>query len=297
MRRALVALCVLAVLGLGVFWIVTAPKSANATALAGIEPDVARGEWVFNASGCASCHSAPEAAGEAKLELAGGQAFATDFGTFYAPNISPSEAGIGGWSALDLVNAVQNGVSPSGDHYYPAFPYTSYARAETSDIVSLHAYMQTLPAIDTPSRPHDVGFPFNIRRSLGGWKLLFARDGWVLDGVLTQDQARGRYLAEALGHCGECHTARNALGGPDMAAWLGGAPNPTGRGTIPNITPGGLDWSEGEIAEYLSSGFTPEFDTVGGHMVAVVDNFAKLDAADRAAVAAYLKAVPAVGGE
>ncbi len=296
MRRLIVILGCLALAGLAVFWIVTAPETANADEIAGLEPDLERGEWVFNAGGCASCHAADEAEGDDKLVLVGGRPFATEFGTFYAPNISPHpEAGIGDWSAMDLVNAMRHGTSPEGAHYYPAFPYTSYAKAELSDIVSLHAYMQSLPASDTPSKPHDVGFPFNIRRTLGGWKFLFASDDWAVDGDLSDTEAHGRYLAEALGHCGECHTPRNALGGMTMSTWLGGGPNPNGRGNIPNITPGDLDWSEADIAEYLSSGFTPEFDTAGGHMTAVVENFAKLGGEDRAAVAAYLKVVPPVG--
>ncbi len=280
----------LALVGAAVFWWITRPAALPGDALAGIEPDLAHGEWVFNASGCASCHAAPGAEGEAKLVLAGGRAFPSPFGTFHAPNISPDPiAGIGGWSATDLANAMKLGVSPAGEHYYPAFPYASYTRATLEDIASLHAYLMTLPASDLSSRAHEVGFPFNIRRTLGGWKFLYLRDGWVVTGALTPQEERGRYLAEALGHCGECHTSRDLFGGLKHGAWMGGAPNPTGKGRIPNITPGGLDWSAADIAEYLKSGFTPEFDTAGGHMVAVVENTAKLPQEDRDALAAYLK--------
>ena len=108
---------------------------------------------------------------------------------------------------------------------------------------------------------------------------------------MSEVEIRGRYLVEALGHCGECHTPRNLLGGSQLGRWLSGAPNPTGKGNIPNITPGKLDWSEVDIAEYLSSGITPEFDTAGGHMVAVIENTSKLPASDRGAIAAYLKRV------
>ncbi len=283
----------LAIVGAAVFWWVTRPTSLAAEALAGLEPDLAQGELVFHAAGCASCHAAPGAEGEAKLVLAGGRSFASPFGTFYAPNISPGPQGIEGWSALDLANAMVHGTSPQGQHYFPAFPYTSYVRADLADIVSLHGYLMTLPVSEAENRAHDVGFPFNIRRSLGGWKFLNLKDGWVVAGDLTAEEERGRYLAEALGHCGECHTPRDPLGGLKLGAWLAGAPNPSGTGRIPNITPAKLDWSESDIAEYLKSGFTPEFDTVGGHMVEVVENTAKLPQSDRDALAAYLKRVVA----
>ena len=263
--------------------------------MAGLKPDLSVGEQVYYAGGCSSCHAVPGTEGEDRRTLAGGMAFASDFGTFFAPNISPDPVqGIGAWTARDLVNAMQNGVSPDGQHYYPAFPYTSYAKAEPSDIVSLFAYLGTLPASDTPSKPHDLTFPFNIRRVMGVWKLLFLKTEWTLTGELNSTEQRGRYLSEALGHCSECHTQRNILGGLQTNAWLGGAPNPVGRGRIPNITPGGLEWSQADIAEYLKSGFTPEFDTAGGHMVAVIENTAQLPPEDRAAIAAYLKAVPPV---
>ncbi|TNF23116.1 MAG: c-type cytochrome [Rhodobacteraceae bacterium] len=282
----------------GIAWVVTAPKSVaedEFVAISGAEAD--RGEVIFTAAGCASCHHAPGAEGEARLVLAGGQAFPSPFGTFKAPNISPDpEHGIGGWEVRDLANALLHGVSPGGGHYYPAFPYTSYTHMADRDIVDLWAYLQTLPASSEPSVGHDVGFPFNIRRSLGGWKFLFLKDDWVMDGNdLGAELTRGRYLVEALGHCAECHTPRNALGGLDRGRWMAGAPDPSGKGTIPALTPDKLTWSETDIAYYLETGFTPEFDSAGGHMAKVVTNTAKLEAEDRAAIAAYLKALPVPG--
>ncbi len=285
----------LAVSGVAVFWWVTRPTTSDASVLAGLEPDLARGERVFLAGGCASCHAAEGAAGDARLVMAGGRGFPSDFGTFYAPNISPDpDHGIGGWSDIDFYNALHHGVSPEGQHYFPAFPYTSYVRAAPGDIVSLHAYMKTLPATDTPNRPHDVGFPFSVRRNLGGWKWLFLDPEWVLKGDLTEDEQRGRYLAEALGHCGECHTSRNALGGLDDARWMAGAPNPTGSGNIPNVTPAKFDWSVSDTVEYFTSGFTPEFDTAGGHMADVIENLSQLPVEDRRAIALYLKRIAPV---
>ena len=282
----------LAVVGAIGAWVLSAPRPLPDGATAGLVGEATRGEAVFHAAGCASCHMAPGSTGAAQLVLAGGQSFPSAFGTFVAPNISPSEAGIGGWTLAQFANAVQRGVSPDGSHYYPAFPYAAYARMELQDLADLKAFIDTLPASDAPSLPHDLGFPFNIRRSLGLWKLLFLPKDWVVAGDLTPQETRGRYLAEALAHCGECHTPRNLLGGLDTGRWLAGGPNPSGQGTIPNITPAKLTWSEEEIVAYLTTGFTPEFDSVGGHMAHVVENFARLPESEAAAVAAYLKRVP-----
>lgn len=296
MRRFLSLLGLLAVVGLVVAWVVLRPRPLPEGALAGLVADAARGEQVFWAGGCAACHADAEAKGEQKLILAGGQRFPSPFGTFVAPNISNDPtAGIGAWSDLDLANAMIRGVSPGGKHYYPVFPYASYARTALQDVVDLRAFLATLPADPTPSAPHEVGFPFNIRLSLGVWKFLYLDDSWVVTGELSPAEERGRYLAEALGHCGECHTPRDALGGMARDRWFAGGPVPGGKGSFPNITPAKLNWSEADVVEYLTSGFTPDYDSAGGHMALVVENTARLPAEDRAAIAAYLKKVPPAG--
>jgi len=278
-------------LGLGVFWWVTRPQTLPDDYFAGLSADAARGETVFWAGGCASCHAAVDATDDSRLILSGGRAFPSDFGTFYAPNISSDPThGIGSWTSLNLANAMQRGVSPTGQHYYPAFPYTSYVRATPQDVADLHAFLATLPADSSPNKVHDVGFPFNIRRTLGGWKFLFFSDAWRVTSSLTPQQTRGRYLSEALGHCGECHTPRNMLGGL-TSRWFAGAPDPSGKGRIPNITPAKLTWSAADLTEYFTSGFTPEFDSAGGHMADVVQNLSQLSRQDREAIAAYLQAV------
>jgi mono/diheme cytochrome c family protein len=283
----------LAVLGLGLAWGLTRPSHIAAAEVAELVGDAEAGEAVFWAGGCASCHAVEDATGADRLLLAGGQSFPSDFGTFRAPNISPHpEHGIGDWTLAEFLTALQNGISPEGQHYYPAFPYPAYRLAERQDLADLFAFMQTLPPSDAASLPHDVGFPFNIRRAVGFWNLLNLRDGYTVTAELPEDAARGRYLAEALAHCGECHTPRDALGGLDRAAWLGGAPDPSGDGTIPALTPDALEWSASEIAAYLRDGFTPEFDSAGGHMRSVILNLAHLPDSDRAALAAYLGALP-----
>lgn len=274
-------------------WGLTRPVTLPDDAMAGLAGDAARGAAVFWAGGCASCHVAPDAAASEQPVLVGGQAFPSDFGTFRAPNISSDPMhGIGSWTPVQLANAMIHGVSPGGAHYYPAFPYTAYQHVTLQDVADLHAFMMTLPADATPSPAHEVGFPFNIRRAIGGWKLLFLNEDYVLADAATPQIERGRYLTEGLGHCAECHTPRNALGALDRDQWMTGAPNPSGPGRIPAIDPANLTWTEPDIAYYLETGFTPDFDSAGGHMARVVGNFARLTPEDRAAVAAYLKALP-----
>ncbi len=257
--------------------------------------DPVAGEIVFWAGGCTSCHAAPKSSGDDKKILAGGLEFKTDFGVFRAPNISSDKKqGIGDWDQAAFANAMLYGTTPGGSHYYPAFPYTSYIRMSHQDLSNLWAYMQTLPASSNVVEAHDVGFPFNIRRGLGLWKLLYLSDEPILDVPADNDQlVRGRYLVEGLSHCGECHTPRNAIGGPDKSRWLAGGRAPEGNEKIPNIAPHGsfAEWSESDIVEVLTSGFTPEYDSVGSSMADVVTNTSKLPKSDREAIAAYLKAV------
>ena len=295
MLRLLSGLALVAAAGLALGYGLTRPRPLPAADLAGLTGDAAAGERVFWASGCASCHAAPGAKDADRLVLSGGMRLASPFGTFVAPNISPDpDHGIGGWSLQDFASAVKRGVSPEGTHLYPAFPYTTYTRMELQDIADLKAFMDRLPASDRANEPHEIGFPFNQRMLLGPWKLLNLDSAWVMVDPSDAETARGRYLVEAMGHCGECHTPRNPIGGLDLGRWMGGAPNPSGKGRIPNITPAALDWSAGDIAYYLKSGFTPDFDSAGGEMSEVVTNLAHLPDADLAAIAAYVKALPPV---
>lgn len=284
-------------------WWFTRPNPIAAADLPDHDADPAAGELMFRAGGCASCHASPvggkRARGEDKLLLGGGLELDTPFGAFRVPNISPDlEDGIGAWSMFDFVNAVQRGVSPDGRHYYPAFPYTSYARMRTEDVMDLRAYLDTLPTVAGRAAGHTLAFPWSLRRGIGAWKRWYLDAGPVVAfDSPTEAVRRGRDLVEGAGHCGECHTPRDRFGGTIPGRWLAGAPSLDGEGRVPNLTPAGKDisgWSANDIAYYLESGFTPDFDTVGGSMVAVQENLAHLDNADRAAIAAYLKAIPAV---
>jgi len=297
--RVLVAVVVI-VLAAG--WWLTSPRTVTSADLPAHDPDPVAGERIFWAGGCASCHASPvngkRAHGDDKFRLGGGLELDTAFGIFRVPNISPHAAdGIGGWSLVDFVNAMQRGVSPDGRHYYPAFPYTSYARMDVEDVMDLKAFLDTLPPVEGRVAPHTLGFPWSIRRGIGVWKRRYL-DTEPIPRVASPTPAdRGRRLVVGAGHCGECHTPRDRFGGLIRDRWLAGAPNPDGKGRVPNITPGGDDistWSAADIAYYLESGFTPDFDTVGSSMVAVQENMAKLSDEDRAAIAAYLKALPAL---
>lgn len=299
LRKIVAALAAVAVAGVAAGLWLTAPAPLPDAHWQGLnEPDIENGRRVFYAAGCVSCHAAPGAQGDARLVLAGGLALKSPFGTFHAPNISPdATAGIGGWTLADFGNAMKRGVGKGGEHLYPSFPYGSYARMADQDIADLFGFLKTLPPSANVAPPHELPFPFNIRLAVGGWKLLFFSDAPRVElAGASEAVRRGQYLVEGPGHCGECHTPRNALGGFEKDRWLAGGPNPEGEGNIPNITPGSKSiggWSEDEIATYLETGFTPDFDSVGGSMVAVQQNMAQLPAEDRAAIAAYLKAVPA----
>lgn len=280
------------------FYLATMPRALPQAELAGLPAgDATRGETWFWAGGCASCHAPAKAEGADRLRLGGGRTLKTPFGDFVVPNISPDPAdGIGDWTSADFANAMLRGVSPEGRHYYPAFPYASFTRMKPADVADLWAYLGTLPPVAGRQRGHDLKFPFDIRRGIGLWKLAFLTDApAVTIDASDPGVARGQYLVEGPGHCGECHTPRNFAGAMDDARWLAGAPSPEGPGRIPNITSGdgGIgDWSAEGIAYLLESGFKPDFDTVGGSMVEVQKSIAMLAASDRAAIAAYLKAVP-----
>jgi len=285
-----------AVAGFGVYWWLTAP-AASAVPLPSRAPDLANGQEIFNVGGCSSCHAVPNQPD--RLRLGGGLALGSPFGTFYAPNISPDPAdGIGRWSEADFVSAVMRGVSPEGKHYFPAFPYTSYHLAKVEDVRDLFAYLKTLPPVSGKVRDHDLPFPFNIRRNVGIWKSLFM-DGkpFVADGAKSPQWNRGAYLVNGFGHCAECHSPRNLLGGIITAQRFAGGPNPEGEGWVPNITQKGIgEWSAKDIANLLKTGELPEGDSVGGAMTRVIKNTSQLSDEDIAAMADYVKSLPPVDG-
>lgn len=268
-----------------------------ATVAATEETLLERGEHVFRAAGCLSCHT--DFAGGGR-QLAGGRALKTPFGTFHTPNISPDPAtGIGTWTDEDFLGAVRHGVSPGGAPYYPAFPYTSYTRMRDADVLALKAYLFSRPPVDRENTPHDLSFPFNLRFLMFGWRLLFFDDGpFEPLPDASEEINRGAYLVDALAHCGECHTARNPFGAVDDSQYLAGNREGPDREIVPNLTPdktGLAGWSQADIVYLLRTGFRPNFDNVQGSMNEVIEHGLKyLSDADLKAIAAYLAAIPPI---
>jgi mono/diheme cytochrome c family protein len=296
MIKKLIALAGAAlVLGLVAFWFLTVPQMVAAGALSPRTPNLANGKTMFMAGGCSSCHAVPKQ--RETTRLGGGLALRSPFGTFYVPNISSDpKDGIGVWTEAQFITALNKGTSPAGDHYFPAFPYTSYQRMSFDDLRDLFAYLKTLPAVQGRVRGHDLPFPLNIRRTLGIWKLLFL-DGepFKPDPSKSSNWNRGAYLVNGAGHCAECHSTRNILGAVITSLRFAGGPSPDGQGGVPNITEFKLkDWSVSDIAETLTTGMTPDADRVGGGMVEVVRNTSQLTEADRMAMATYIKSLPPV---
>ncbi|MFZ2091727.1 MAG: cytochrome c [Pseudolabrys sp.] len=292
-RKIVIVAIIAAVIGAPAFWYLTIPETIPVSALAPYTPDLANGRTMFLIGGCSSCHAIPQQ--KDSTRLGGGLALNSPFGVFYVPNISSdAKDGIGGWDEARFVTAMVKGTSPAGEHLYPALPYTSYQRMRLDDLRDLFAYLKTLPAISGRVRDHDLPFPFNIRRTLGVWKLLFL-DGksFTPDPAQSAKWNRGAYLVNGPGHCAECHSPRNLLGAIITSRRFTGGQSPTGQGGVPDITQRKLhDWKVEDFAETLDTGMTPDSDRVGGPMVEVVANTRQLSAADREAIAVYLKSLP-----
>ena len=300
LRKLLVLALVMVAVGLAIFWFVTIPATVPASALASRQANLENGREIFFAGGCPACHAVPSKQPEKfdPLRLGGGLGLHSPFGTFYVPNISPdAKDGTGNWTEAQFITAMVKGTSPSGQHYYPAFPFASYQRMNFDDLRDLFAFLKTLPAVSGKIRDHDLPFPFNIRRTLGGWKLLFL-DGapFRSDRSMPAQWNRGAYLVNGPGHCAECHSPRNILGGIVAGQRFAGGPNPEGEGWVPNITQYRLkSWSVDDFKLLLETGETPD-DRVGSSMTAVIRNTSKLTPEDRAAMATYLKSLPPVEG-
>jgi mono/diheme cytochrome c family protein len=308
LRKLAAAVVAAAVIGFAVFWLVTIPATVPASALPQYAPNLDNGKTIFNVGGCSSCHAVPDKDPQKidRLHLGGGLELPCPFGTFVVPNISPDPAdGIGNWSEADFVTALWDGTAPGGTHLYPAFPYTSYRHIELNDVRDLFAYLKTLPPVKGKPAGSDLAFPFNIRRLLGGWKLLYLTGGpYVPDPAKSPQWNRGAYLVNGPGHCAECHSPRNFMGAIIESERFAGGPAPDGKSWVPNITPTGLGhwgsdkiaWSEKDIAGFLSDGMNPSGDYAGGSMAEVIQNTSLLSKDDRAAIANYIASLPPVQG-
>jgi mono/diheme cytochrome c family protein len=254
--------------------------------------DPKRGEYLSKAGGCLGCHTMEEQPGAPKpAAYAGGRALKTPFGTFYGPNITPHpQAGIGRWSEADFMRALREGRRPDGAHYFPAFPYPSFTLIADADLRDLWAYLRTLPPSSRASEPHDLGFFYRWRFMVGIWKWLFFTPGPLApDAAKSAPLNRGAYLVRALGHCGECHTPRNFLGGAKKDRFLAGA-----KDIAPNLTPTRLKASSDEaLRSFLTTGLTADGDVPSKEMGEVIANTtSQLTPADLSAMISYLRSLP-----
>ena len=265
---------------------------------AAAQSDAKRGAYLAKAAGCVGCHT--EAKNDA-TPYAGGRALKTPFGTFYGPNITPHlSAGLGRWTEADFLRAMRMGVRPDGAHYFPAFPYPSFTRITDADLRDLWAYLRSLPPSARASLTHDLRVPFGWRFLVAGWKWLFFSPGaFSADPKQSPLLQRGAYLVGALGHCGECHTARNFLGGPKHERALAGAAKGPNGDRVPNLTPAKLKkWNDGELKSFLQTGLTPDGDVAAETMGEVIRNTtSELTPDDLAAAIGYLRSLAPIADE
>jgi mono/diheme cytochrome c family protein len=303
MKRFLMIVVVLLVIGAVAYFALnrTDASDGSAPAIAGAPPaaDVlARGAYLTKAADCTACHTVP---GSGK-PFAGGVAFKLPFGTIYSSNITADAGtGIGGWSDDDFVRAVREGVRDDGKRLYPAFPYTSYTQLSRADVLAIKAYLYSLPKISQSNRPNDLGFPFNQRWAMGFWNAAFFKSQrFVADSSKSPQWNSGAYLAGALGHCAECHTPRNVGFGLEKRNELAGELLQGWRAY--NITADPVHgigaWSDGELANYLSTGHAGGRGSASGPMGEAVENSLQfLKPEDTAALVTYLRSIPARKGD
>ena len=269
--------------------------AASGCALA--QGDAKRGEYLAKAGGCVGCHTEEK---KDAVPFAGGRALKSPFGTFFGPNITPHpQAGIGRWTEADFFRAMREGDRPDGKNYFPAFPYPSFTKIVDGDLRDLWAFLRTLPPSVRANQEHELRFPFGWRFLVTFWKWFFFTPGPFTNLPGVSDAAnRGAYLVQALGHCSECHTPRNFLGGPKTSRFLAGGKGPDGK-DVANLTPTGLKkYSDRELADFLTTGLTAEGDVPAEAMGEVIRNTtSQLTPADLNALIAYLRTLPPVPSE
>jgi mono/diheme cytochrome c family protein len=263
--------------------------------------ELERGRRIFEATGGCTCHTNYPGEGKDAPELAGGRALETPFGIFYSTNItSDPETGLGLWSDEDFFNAMRQGLSPEGEHYFPVFPYPSFTGLRDQDLLDLKAYLDSRPPIARANKPPGAPFPFSWRATVLGWKIMnFDPTPIEVDESQTPEWNRGNYLVNAAAHCGECHSPRTLTGGLDRSLWLAGSRDGPEGELAPNITPdrktGIGDWSTNDMVWYLETGFKPDGDDTQGLMSEVIEHgYSRMDQADLRAIAVYLKSLDGI---
>jgi len=274
-----------------------AALASPASAQAPSATDIARGKYVFGATGGCGCHTVPK-----QPVNAGGRKYDGPFGTVYSTNITPDrETGIGSWTDEQIITATRLGRRPNGERLIPVHPYTTFNGMIADDLKALVAFLKTVPAVKRANQPKKISVPMFESVFLPAWLAAFAPKETPPASAPTSGAARGEYLVRAVGHCGECHTPRTITMATDNSRFLAGNPKGPEDSEVPNITPDkttGLTWTEDEIADYLATGNKPDGDVAGGLMGEVIDGtlagYKDLTKADRLAIARYLKTIPAV---
>lgn len=298
-KKTVIFALVLAVVGIAVFWLLSQPRVLQQKDLPTYTANLANGKIMYDAGGCISCHKPARGAKNQNLPL-GGSAFATPLGVFYPPNITADKAtGIGNWSDLDFVNALKRGVSPTGRHYIPAFPYTSYANMAVSDILDLKAYLFSLQKVNTAgARQTDIFALPVLRRGIGLWKWIGLKGGgFVADKSKSEQWNRGAYLVAGPGHCNECHTPRTIFMANDFSRRLAGGPHPEGKGKVPslrNLKARKKFTDADDLNSALRFGEIMGYEDISsGGMGDVQTNMSKLPEAETKAIAVYLMSLGA----
>jgi mono/diheme cytochrome c family protein len=274
---------------------------------------VEQGRYLATAGDCISCHTRPN--GEA---FSGGRPLYTPFGVIYSANITPdANTGIGAWTEQQLERAMREGIAADGTHLYPAFPYTAYTKVTDQDVHAIYAYLRSLKAVNYTPPKNKMPFPFGIRALLSGWNMMFFDQGrYIPVPSRSAEWNRGAYLTQGLGHCGACHTPRNALGGERKSEALTGGDyldeiadevvdnkiTPMEESTVrpwaaANLTPapsGLRAWSLDEIAAYLKTGHSARAAAFGPMSEVIGNSTSHLSDSDIRAIALYLKGLPPV---
>jgi len=299
LRRGLWLVLLLAVLLAGWLFVGSggrgpAPRGAVAVDAATLEDPalIARGRYLALAGDCVSCHT--EQGGPA---YAGGRSLPTPFGDVPSPNITPDrDTGIGGWSFDDFWRALHEGIGRHGELLYPAFSYTSFTKVSRDDALAIFAYLRSLPPVRRPSRPPELRFPYDLRKGLAAWRAMYFRAGvFKPDTSKSAEWNRGAYLVQGLGHCNECHAARDALGGLD-AAPLSGGRIPVLDWYAPDLSTqanGGLaGWGTQDIVDLLKTGQSARGAAFGPMAEVVARSTQYLSDSDLHAIATYLQSLP-----
>ncbi|MCI0546685.1 MAG: cytochrome c [Candidatus Rokubacteria bacterium] len=277
--------------------LILAALAVPAAAQGPSQADIARGKYIFGATGGCGCHT------EAKQPLnSGGRRFDGPFGTVYSTNITQDrDTGLGAWTDEQIITAVRLGRRPNGERILPVHPYTVFNGMAAEDLKALVAYLRTLPPVSRKTPPKKIAVPLFESVFLPAWLAAFAPREAPPPSAPASGLARGEYLVRAVGHCGECHTPRTMTMATDNTRFLAGNPNAPEKSVAPNITPDkdtGLTWSEEEIADYLGSGNKPDGDVAGGLMGEVIQGttagYKDMTREDLLAIARYLKSIPAV---